>query len=74
LADLGRRWSKYMYKNTYNALRLCKLDAVIGQGKMVLVREKSWKSQGILISLLCGNPDRLILKNIIIQIFLAETP
>jgi hypothetical protein len=45
-----------MYKNTLNALRLCKFDAVIGQGKMVLVREKSWKSQGILISLLCGNP------------------
>jgi hypothetical protein len=44
-------------RNTLNALRLCKLDAVIGQGKMALVREKSWKSQGILISLLCGNPE-----------------
>jgi hypothetical protein len=49
-------------KNTLNALRLCKLDAVIGQGKMALVREKSWKSQGILISLLCGNPVKLLNK------------
>ena len=28
-----------------------------GQGILELVREKSGKSQGILLSLVCGNPD-----------------
>ena len=44
------------YENTFSAQRLCKLDSVTGQGKMVLVREKSGKSHGTLISNLCGNP------------------
>jgi len=45
------------YKNTLSAQRLCIVDTVTGQGKMVLVREKLGKSQGILISHLCGNPE-----------------
>jgi len=46
------------YKNTFSSQRSFKLDTVTGQGKMVLVREKSRKSQGILISHVCGNPGR----------------
>jgi len=56
LAKLGKR-RRPTYKNSFSALRSCKLDTVTGQGKMVLVREKSGKSQGILISHLCGNPE-----------------
>ena len=29
---------------------------VLGQGNLNLVREKSGKSQGILLSIICGNP------------------
>ena len=29
---------------------------ILGQGNLNLVREKSGKSQGILLSLICGNP------------------
>jgi len=56
LANIGKR-RRPTYKNTLSVQRSCKLDTVTGQGKMVLVREKSGKSQGILISYLCGNPD-----------------
>ena len=56
LSKMGKRW-RPTYRNTFSAQRFCKLDTVTGQGKMVLVREKSGKSQGILISHLCGNPD-----------------
>jgi len=38
---------------------MCILDTVTGQGKMVLVREKSGKSLGILIAHLCGNPGKV---------------
>jgi len=55
LASMGKR-RRPTYKNTFSAQRLCKLYTVTGQGKMVLVREKSGKSQGISISHLCGNP------------------
>ena len=30
---------------------------ILGQGNLYLVREKSGKSQGILLSTICGNPD-----------------
>ena len=30
---------------------------ILGQGNLNLVREKSGKSQGILLSIICGNPD-----------------
>ena len=56
LANMGKR-RRPTYKSTFSAQRSCILDTVTGQGKMVLVREKSGKSQGILISHLCGNPD-----------------
>jgi len=52
---MGKR-GRPTYKNTFSAQKSCILDTVTGQGKMVLVREKSGKSQGILISRLCGNP------------------
>jgi len=55
LASMGKR-RRPTYKNTFSTQRLCKLYTVTGQGKMVLVREKSGKSQGISISHLCGNP------------------
>jgi len=46
LAKMGkRRWP--IYKNTLSAQISCNLDTVTSQGKMVLVREKSGKSQGI---------------------------
>jgi len=54
LAKMGKR-RRQTYKNTFSAQRSCKLDTVTGQGKMVLVREKSGKSHGILISHFCGN-------------------
>ena len=31
-------------------------DDILGQGNLYLVREKSGKSQGILLSIICGNP------------------
>ena len=31
---------------------------ILGQGNLDLVREKSGKCQGILLSIICGNPDR----------------
>jgi len=40
LANMGKR-RRPTYKNTFNAQRSCILDTVTGQGKMVLVREKS---------------------------------
>jgi len=60
LAKMGKR-RRPTYKNTLSTQRSCKLDTVTGQGKMVLVREKSGKSQGILISHLCGNPVLVVL-------------
>jgi len=57
LAKMGKRRRPFTYKNTFGAQRSCKLDTVSGQGKMVLVRKKSGKSRGILISHLCGNPE-----------------
>ena len=30
---------------------------IFGQGNLNLVSEKSGKSQGILLSIICGNPD-----------------
>ena len=30
---------------------------ILGQGNLDLVREKSGKCQGILLSIICGNPD-----------------
>jgi len=39
LANIGKR--RPTYKNTFSAQRSCKLDTVTGQGRMVLVREKS---------------------------------
>ena len=30
---------------------------ILGQGNLNLVSEKSGKSQGILLSIICGNPD-----------------
>ena len=32
---------------------------ILGQGNLNLVSEKSGKSQGILLSIICGNPDLL---------------
>ena len=32
---------------------------ILGQGNLVLVREKSGKCQGILLSIICGNPVKL---------------
>ena len=55
-ANMGKR-RRPTYKNTFSAQRSCIIDTVTGQGKLVLVREKSGKSQGILIAHLCGNPD-----------------
>jgi len=40
LANMGKR-RRPTYKNTFSAQRSCILDTVTGQGKMVLVREKS---------------------------------
>jgi len=40
LANMGKR-RRLTYKNTLSTQRSCKLDTVTGQGKMVLVREKS---------------------------------
>jgi len=40
LANMGKR-RRPTYKNTYSVQRSCILDTVTGQGKMVLVREKS---------------------------------
>jgi len=57
LANIGKM-RRPTYKNTLSAQRSCILDTVTGQGKMVLVREKSGKSQGILIAHLCGNPEK----------------
>ena len=31
---------------------------ILGQGNLNLVSEKSGKSQGILLSIICGNPDQ----------------
>ena len=31
---------------------------ILGQGNLNLVSEKSGKSQGILLSIICGNPDK----------------
>ena len=31
-------------------------DDILGQGNLNIVREKSGKSQGILLSIICGNP------------------
>ena len=31
---------------------------ILGQGNLNLVSEKSGKSQGILLSIVCGNPER----------------
>ena len=32
---------------------------ILGQGNLYMVREKSGKSQGILLSTICGNPERV---------------
>ena len=32
---------------------------ILGQGNLNLVSEKSGKSQGILLSIICGNPDKV---------------
>ena len=38
--------------------KLDKINAdILGQGNLDLVREKSGKCQGILLSIICGNPD-----------------
>ena len=37
---------------------------VFGQGILELVREKSVKSQGILLSLVCGNPDMILVRTL----------
>ena len=34
-----------------------KLVDILGQGNLNMVSEKSGKSQGILLSIICGNPD-----------------
>ena len=39
-----------------NPQNLTKGD-ILGQGNLNLVSEKSGKSQGILLSIICGNPD-----------------
>ena len=67
LANMGKR-RRPTYKNTLSAQRSCKVDTVTGQGKMVLVREKSGKSQGILISHLCGNPDYMLQRIYIVNL------
>jgi len=69
-ANMGKRGATY--KNTFSAQRYCKLETITGQGKMVLVREKSGKSQGILISHLCGNPDILFNRFVIISLYQTE--
>ena len=33
---------------------------ILGQGNLNLVSEKSGKSQGILLSIICGNPDKIV--------------
>ena len=38
---------------------------ILGQGNLDLVREKSGKCQGILLSIICGNPVNLRVKRII---------
>ena len=48
LANMGKK-RRPTYKNTFSSQRSFKLDTVTGQGKMVLVREKSH---------VCGNPGR----------------
>ena len=35
---------------------------ILGQGNLDLVREKSGKCQGILLSIICGNPELGFLK------------
>jgi len=40
LANMGKR-RRLTYKNILSVQRLCKLDTVTSQGKMVLVMEKS---------------------------------
>ena len=37
---------------------------IFGQGNLYLVSEKSGKSQGILLFIICGNPDRAQSKSI----------
>ena len=34
---------------------------ILGQGNLSLVSEKSGKSQGILLSIICGNPEFVVL-------------
>ena len=34
--------------------------AVFGQGNLDLVREKSGKCQGILLAIICGNPEKAL--------------
>ena len=41
-----------------NPQNLTNVD-ILGQGKLNLVREKSGKSQGILLSIICGNPEKV---------------
>ena len=36
---------------------------ILGQGNLNLVREKSGKSQGILLNIICGNPSRKNIAN-----------
>ena len=40
--------------------------AILGQGNLDLVREKSGKCQGILLSLICGNPAKVKVHNLVI--------
>ena len=52
-------WKCCLFTN--NAQRLpTKLDDILGQGNLNLVSEKSGKSQGILLSIICGNPELLM--------------
>ena len=45
---------------------------VLGQGNLNLVSEKSGKSQGILLSIICGNPALLKLVSNVRQLFAAD--
>ena len=41
---------------------------ILGQGNLNLVSEKSGKSQGILLSIICGNPEKIRLRRGQIQV------
>ena len=52
-------WNCCLFANNAQRLptKLDNADVVLGQGNLNLVSEKSGKSQGILLSINCGNPD-----------------